>query len=81
MMGTGRQLHVGSMVTSSNSELVERAMGEELRLRVSRFGDKFVYTHPLRPMSTLLLCVKRPRRAVHILFGEVRILGLRKTSG
>lgn len=55
LMGTGRQLHVGSMVTSSNSELVGRAMGEELRLSVSSFGDK-------SPMSTVLLCV----RTVHI---------------
>jgi hypothetical protein len=34
-MGTGRQLHVGSMVTSSNSELMGESEGEELRFRMS----------------------------------------------
>lgn len=33
LMGTGRQLHVGSMVTSSNSELAGRVMGEGLKVR------------------------------------------------
>lgn len=72
LMGTGRQLQVGSMVTSSNSELEGKAMGEELRLRVSGFGGK-------RPMSALLLWV----RTVHktILFGKVKLLKFRKTRG
>lgn len=35
LMGTGRQLHVGSMVTSSNSELMGESEGEELRFRMS----------------------------------------------
>lgn len=38
-MGTGRQLHVGSMVTSSNSELAGTAKGAKLRLRVPSFGE------------------------------------------
>lgn len=37
LMGTGRQLHVGSMVTSSNSELVG-SKGAELRSHGTRPG-------------------------------------------
>lgn len=44
LMGTGRQLHVGSMVTSSNSELAGRAKGTKLRLRVPSSGDKIMST-------------------------------------